>query len=92
MDRLEITRSDGRFTSALSYEQSLRVLSLGLRYLIMAALVRPKKKPHLDDPDNPVLNSTEYHMAELKLLMQIARRGPINREDSKGHGQGNGKN
>ena len=85
MDRLEITRSDGRFTSALSYEQSLRVLSLGLRYLIIAALIRPKKKPHLDDPDAPVLNSAEFHMAELKLLMQIARRGPIIREDSEGN-------
>lgn len=74
MDRFEISRSDGSSAISLSYQQSLRVLALGLRFLILSAL---------DELGNrtPDLNNSTFETASLVLLSFIGRRGPI-RQDS----------
>ena len=74
MDRFEISRSDGSSAISLSYQQSLRVLALGLRFLILSSLEELGiREPNLD-------NST-FETASLVLLSFIGRRGPI-RQDS----------
>jgi hypothetical protein len=73
IDQLEITRSDGRAAVSLSYEQSLRVISLGLRYLLVAALTEPGH-------EHPDFDNANFRKAELILLRLIARRGPVDRQ------------
>ena len=71
MDGFKIAPGNGRSATSLSYGQSLRVLSLGLRYLLLSAV-----NTHgavVIDPSEP-----NFQAGELLLLMQIASRGPIN--------------
>ena len=66
MDRFEISRSDGRAAISLSYQQSLRVLALGLRYLILSALTELGNT-------NPSLNNADFETSSLVLLSFIGR-------------------
>ncbi len=69
IDRLQISRSDGSAAASLSYSQTLRVLSLGLHYLLVSGLAQPSTRAEaFTDP--------EFVKAELALLQIIARRGP----------------
>jgi hypothetical protein len=69
IDLLNISRSDGSAAASLSYSQTLRVLSLGLHYLLVSGLA---------DANTGVeaFNNPEFVKAELALLQIIARRGP----------------
>jgi hypothetical protein len=69
IDRLQIRRSDGSAAASLSYSQTLRVLSLGLHYLLISGLAAPDTKAR-------AFNDPEFVKAELALLQIIARRGP----------------
>lgn len=73
IDRLQVKRSDGSWASGLSYGQGLRVLSLGLRYLLVTALENHAKDAR--SFDNP-----EFLRAELALLQVIAQRGPMDQK------------
>jgi hypothetical protein len=72
IDRLEIFRSDGSAAHAVSHTQTLRLLSLGLRFLLLAALADP-------GTEAPVFDDKEFRKAELSLLRLVARRGPLQR-------------
>ena len=82
MDRFEIKGSDGQPATSLSYQQSLRILSLGLRYLILSALTELSSTALTELGPTPNLNKPEFLTAELSLLGLISRRGPINRHSS----------
>jgi hypothetical protein len=73
IDRLQIRRSDGSAAASLSYSQTLRVLSLGLHYLLVSGLAGPKTEAE-------AFNDPEFVKAELALLQIIARRGPRRRD------------
>lgn len=79
IDYLQIYRSNGTVAASLSHTQSLRLLSLGLRYLLVAALVNPKNYVDLikDSEFTDLLKDPKFIEAELGLLQLISRRGPV---------------
>ncbi len=72
VDQLEIQRSDGSAAHSVSHTQTLRLVALGLRFLLLAALAEPgTNAAAFDDKD--------FREHELVLLRLISRRGPLGR-------------
>ena len=72
IDQLEIQRSDGSAAHSVSHTQTLRIVALGLRFLLLAALAEPGS-------DALAFDDREFREHELVLLRLISRRGPLDR-------------